>query len=498
MKKKIIVLMIIMVFSKALSFMRELLMSYYYGASSYTDVYIMASTAANILFGWMLSFQIVHTPLYQEIKYRKDEKNANGFSIMLIGIQLGVGLLGLIFTLFHGDFLIRILAKGFDNRNIGTANIFFIWALVSVLINAVCTIIISECTCNEKIIFPSLTNLIVSVFQIIIIAVSGYAKNYMGLKYVLPVSALSQLLLLVLMLIKSDHWVSFEFEKKKYLQTFLKLIFPIFVVYMMSDLNSFIDKMFGSMLPEGSISALHYGYLLQHTVFTMIITALTTVIYPRMAKSAAADRGEDMRNTLINGTEVVVVIFSFLSFFIVFYARQIIVILFSRGAFDETAIVKTTQCTQLYLLALLPLAFKEFVSKVFQAVQNMKVNMYIGAVAIVVNLVLDYALYSKYKHIGLAFATCVATYSTIPIIIYYLSKEKDFSFINRKTLAGYVKIVGSSFISVLTPVLIMRSIDRTETTLFTIIYLLIAFVVAASIYCILLCKLNLIEKLAKW
>lgn len=186
MKKQIIVITIITGCSKILSFVRELLMSYYYGASSYTDIYIMASTAANIMVGWMLAFQIIHTPLYQELKHDQCEAKANGFTLFIIGIQIIISAILILAASFKGSYFVSLLAKGFDESTIIITTMFFAWALVAVLINAICSLILSESTCNGKVIFPNLTNLIVSIIQIIMIGICGITDNYLGLRFVLP------------------------------------------------------------------------------------------------------------------------------------------------------------------------------------------------------------------------------------------------------------------------------------------------------------------------
>jgi len=495
MKKQIIVITIITGCSKILSFVRELLMSYYYGASSYTDIYIMASTAANIMVGWMLAFQIIHTPLYQELKHDQCEAKANGFTLFIIGIQIIIGAILILAASFKGSYFVSLLAKGFDESTIIITTMFFAWALVAVLINAICSLILSESTCNGKVIFPNLTNLVVSIIQIIMIGICGITDNYLGLRFVLPVSAAAQLLLFIMMMAQNNRRSNFMFPHKEYMIKFLRLLLPVFAVYMMSDINSFIDKMFGSMLPEGSISALHYGYLLQHTVFTMFITALTTVIYPRMAESAASGRFEDLQRDFQKGADIVIVVFSFLSLFIAVYARPIVIVLFARGAFDETAINRTTQCTQLYLLALLPLAFKEFSSKIFQAVQDMKVNMYIGGIAISINLVLDYLLYENFKHIGLALGTCVATYCTVPTVLFFLHKSNQAIAINRDIIMRFSKIILMSMISIGIPALISGLFYKAKGITCMILYLLIMFLIESIIYYLILRKLKLIERL---
>ena len=59
MKRTFYWLTIIAIISKFLGFIREIIMSYFYGAGMYTDIYQMASSAANIFGGWILTFAVI-------------------------------------------------------------------------------------------------------------------------------------------------------------------------------------------------------------------------------------------------------------------------------------------------------------------------------------------------------------------------------------------------------------------------------------------------------
>ena len=65
MKKTALLLMIITVLSKLVGFARDLTLSYFYGASSITDAYLISITIPSVIFGFIgIGIATGYIPMY--------------------------------------------------------------------------------------------------------------------------------------------------------------------------------------------------------------------------------------------------------------------------------------------------------------------------------------------------------------------------------------------------------------------------------------------------
>src|SRR3954451_14555673 len=114
MKKTVIILMLLTVISKLLGFGRDLVLSYFYGTSNISDIYLISLTIPTVLFaviGKGISSGFI--PLYTRIEGKDGSKKANQFTNNLVNLVLIICtiifLLGMIFT----DSVVKLFASGF-------------------------------------------------------------------------------------------------------------------------------------------------------------------------------------------------------------------------------------------------------------------------------------------------------------------------------------------------------------------------------------------------
>ena len=71
--------------SRFLGFLRELALSYFYGAGRVSDAFVVAFTVPSVVFGFLSSAAAVcYIPLYQENRARKDFFTSNVLNITLL------------------------------------------------------------------------------------------------------------------------------------------------------------------------------------------------------------------------------------------------------------------------------------------------------------------------------------------------------------------------------------------------------------------------------
>lgn len=492
MKRTFYWLTIIAIISKFLGFIREIIMSYFYGAGMYTDIYQMASSAANIFGGWILTFAVIHTPLYQQIKVSKNDNQARQFTNQILIIEIFLIILLMIFVSLGSNNIIFYIANGFDSNQINITSEFFVWSVLAISFSAISQLFISELNCNGRMIIANGSNLILSFSQIIIILLGALDNNFEMIKFAMPVSCGIQLLVLSSMIkIKIGRINIFPIPDE--IKTFFILIIPVFVGSMMDEINSFVDKSFGSKLEEGSISALNYAHLLKQLCFYVFTMAIITILYPKISEEIAKKNFNKIAKKINLALDIMIFVFSYLMTYVCFFSFTIVRLIYKRGVFDEGDVTITAQSLIMYALALLPLAIREILIRVFQAYQDTKTNMLIAVASTILNIVLNCLLVNQLYHMGLALSTSIVAYITIPILL-YIFKKKNTYFDIKHTYISMGKSIIAAIILCLISFLIVKKMNIKDNTVLTCIgLLLVAFGVSILIYSAILklMKINL-------
>lgn len=426
MNKKIKLLsgiMFITILSKGLGFLREMVMSFFYGTSVLADAYTMANSCVTIFLGWLISISYLHTPLFQEIKEKKGEKRGEEFTNQLLLIIIAAGAVIIGFFNRYGKELVAVVAKGYSEKLLQITAYFFILAAFGTVLNTMNQVFTSEYNCKERYINAACTNLVFIACQILFVFVSGYTSNDFLLGASTAIAAAIQLV--VFCVCNSFYKRSRQIGTltKPVLKKIGIMFIPIFLSSFMDEANAFVDKLFASYLSQGSIASLNYAHLVKQLFFYIFATTLVTYLYPKMAMNIVKNNKDNYREQIRESIRYMIIVFVFVLVFSLFYGRDMIKLIYGRGAFGETSIQLTMESYIMYSVALLPLAVREILIKAFQAKQEMKINLRIGVISTVLNIIFNLILIKPLKHMGLALSTSLAAYCTVPILIKEMNKD---------------------------------------------------------------------------
>lgn len=117
MKKTAILLLLLTLFTKVFGFLRELVLSYFYGTSYIADIFIIAMTVPLVIFKFVTAGTgNAIIPLYSSIEKEKGTRVADEFTSNLTNIVI---LLSFVFTglgiLLAGP-IVKIFAAGFEEK----------------------------------------------------------------------------------------------------------------------------------------------------------------------------------------------------------------------------------------------------------------------------------------------------------------------------------------------------------------------------------------------
>lgn len=402
--------------SRILGFLREILIAYFFGARDVTDSFLVASvlptTIAGLIGG---ALTIVFIPVFVEQREKQGEKKAWEGARAVFGISLLylLGMLGLSYTI--APLFIRAIAPGFAGERLRLAlsmNKIMLPSLVFMGLLGLSTGIFQS---YRLFTFPALVGLLYNVCLITFLIGS---KNNPILSLAFGSLAGAMLQTSFVMLAARKKWpewgISFSFSNPIIKKTW-SLMIPIFIGTGVGYLNLIVDRIFASLLPEGTIAALNFAIRIREIPTGLFTVALSQAIYPVTSLHAAQGKMEELRNLFSRSLETLwLFIIPSATGFIVL-AQETVHFLFERGAFTSQATTVTAQALVFYSLGLFATASLDVIGRTFYALQDTKTPVKVSIVGLSTNIFLNIFLVQRMAHRGLALATSLS--ATLMFII---------------------------------------------------------------------------------
>jgi putative peptidoglycan lipid II flippase len=193
----------------------------------------------------------------------------------------------------------------------------------------------------------------------------------------------------------------------------LVLMLPVTLSLGLINFNLVVNSFFGTLVSDRAPAAIDKAfriYMLPQGVFSV---ALTTVIFPTLARFAARDAYDDLRATMANGMRQILLLLVPAAAAILVLSEPMTQLVYQRGEFDASQ-------TDLVATALFWFAFSLpfnglflLLTRTFFSVQRPWVPTAIAGLNLVVTAIAALALYSPFGVGGIVAATAIATAASV-------------------------------------------------------------------------------------
>lgn len=416
----------IIIASKLIGFIKEIIVASYFGTTGDTDVLSLSqgiiSDIKYVLVQVLLTSFIA---IYVNVK-NKSEDEAKQFTSGVLKVSIFITLGVVILLELLAVPLSYLLAPGFDAEGRSTLAYYIrVYAptLIAFVSIAVFNAVLSA---NKKFIPGQLEGLFQSAIIISIIVLFSSSLGIKSLFYSFFVFALVNL---VFMFFCSRKHIKYSLDsdwKNQNIKDMLKMAAPLLIGYSAVYINQMVDKVLMSTLETGTITAMGYAATLHNIVGAFIVT-FASIVFPYIADSLAEKKIEKA-NTLINSIIVLlVVVFLPVSILTIANSKDIVTIVFERGAFDSKSVTITSYALLGYGFGFLPLIIKEVFSRFLFANAQSKLPMRNSVISIAVNIALSIVLC---KTIGVIGVTIATSFSCLlcGILDYFSAKRYGYKF----------------------------------------------------------------------
>lgn len=401
------VIMAVTILAKIVGFVREQVIAHQFGATGLTDAYVSAQAIPLLitsLIGGALSAALL--PVFAGYLARKQEETG----WQLAGTVLSLAFAGLTLITIIGipaaPWIVRLWVPDM-NPALQTTTVFLLQVMLPGIVFSSLSIIASILlNAHNRFAVPAFSPIVMNAIIIGSIFVLSKKYGIEGLAWGTVGGWLAQLLWLVPFLRKVGFrfyriaWRDLKFD----LGEVFSLAWPLFFATILTQLYVPVEKILGSRLDQGSISALNYALKLEQLPIAVFVTAVTTVVFPTLARHAADENPEALTSALFSGLRLMCLVTLPVTGAILVLRVPLVQLAFERGAFTHQATLMTAGALALYTLGMTATAGVQIFSRSFYALRDSRSPLLISLLAAISYFGLAYLLTPSMAHEGLALA----------------------------------------------------------------------------------------------
>lgn len=400
--------------AKVLGFVRELLLSYFFGATGMSDAYLISQTIPGTIFQFVgTGLTTCFIPVYYKVLREHDRDECDTFTNKVLTMVLSFSTVVMALVWLFTPVIVKIFASGFTGNTLEMAIIFTRIGICSLYFSSVIYVYSSYLQANN-VFGITAAAAIPNSLAIIVSIVLGACWNILALSIGSTLATAIQMAFLWIPVHKLNFRLRLNFHwKDSYLQYFFSLMVPVILGVSVNEINTLLDRTIASQVAVGGISALTYANSLVMLVQGGFAQPVATVFYPRLTKSITEGNHKAAQTDFHDALQVLLVFLLPVTIGFIILSNDITMTFFGRGAFDQNASVLTSTALSFYAIGIVFVGVRELLARYYYAYGNTKIPMLNAAIGMVVNITLNLTLSKVIGIGGLALATSVAAIVTV-------------------------------------------------------------------------------------
>lgn len=442
--------------SRIFGYIRDLLIAKYFGATNQTDAFFVALRIPNTL-RELLGENTIYpafVPFLFELENNKSEFKKfidSAFSTILV-ISLLLVTFGIVFT----PVLVRIMAPGLA-KNRETLELTILLTRISFLY-----ILFLSLTIIQGSILYYKKNFFYFSFSPVLMNIAVIVLTLLSDRFSIPIIAptvglvVGGLLQFTFICYGTARYKILALPTRKPFEgktkEATKLMVPAAIGTATYHLNIFVDTFLASLIGEASISILYYANRIFLLPLSLFAVSLGNVLLPHASEMVAKNEKEVLTNRVRFSIFLVLLVNIPITAFIVLEAKEIIDILFRRGAFSYYLVGPVSLTLIMYSIGLPVYSIQKILISVHQAHKDTTTPRKSAFISIVSNFILGIILINFLKQAGIALATSISAV----LQVVYLSKKLKEKSLNIKYMIPENKAFISITLGTLLPAIVLE------------------------------------------
>ncbi|MCX8038233.1 MAG: murein biosynthesis integral membrane protein MurJ [Candidatus Sumerlaeia bacterium] len=405
--------------SRVLGVVRDALINAHLGASSYNDVFRIASTIPNIarrvLGEGALSAFIV--PVVADVRRRKGEAAAwhtvyNAFNLFAV-ITLAMTVLGCIFaeplfTLYSGA---RYYVEGQSELvrlGVSLTRVMF----PSLMLLALVALLMGVCHTLGHFLMPALGSALLNIVMIaaaLIFFRLGETSFLYVQAWAVVIGMTVRLLILFPPLIRRGfRWKPVFQPREEGFVTLSSKMPAAMYATAVAQINIAVSYGLAVWLDKGGVAYLYNSQHLIQMPLALFASALSTVLLPQLAHVVLEDDRAELRNVMSFSFRGILLIFMPATVGLMVLASPIVQLLFEYRKWTAEATAQTAAVLFWYSVGMVPIAAQRILIPLYYAQKDMSTPVKFGAWTMLANIFFSLILMWPLRFAGLALASSLA------------------------------------------------------------------------------------------
>lgn len=411
--------------AKVLGFVREMVVARVFGATMYTDAYLVAYqlpyTAQQVI-GWAIVS--VTVPLLTKHIVDGNRREAdlaanyffNGTAMLMLALS--------IFGVVAAPLLVQLTAPALNAATAGLAVKLTRIMFPSVFFVCLGMVLTGILNAHRRFGVAAFAPAFSSVIIIVVVLLSEKLWGIWGL----ACGTLLSFIGFFLIQIPSSMGTGWRYRfclarQNKEIRLALASLVPIVLGMSVNQIYYILNRFFASGLSEGSISALNYGAELAQFPAGVFVSAVAVAIYPLLTEYAIVGDLTRFRDALEKGLGVVMLFSVPASVGLIVLRVPIVRLLFEHGAFTAADTLAAASSLLFYAGGIVAYSLIMVLLRVFFAFSDVKTPVYAGLCGIAVNVLVSLVSVDVMGHDGLALATTLGSVGNMLVFLFFLKKH---------------------------------------------------------------------------
>jgi putative peptidoglycan lipid II flippase len=426
--KTIAIFSLLSILPKLLVIFKDIVVAFYFGTSQDLDIYLMAL----MFIGMPISIIVVslQTSLIPVIA-GTDSKHA----ALLLGSTLRFVFIILLFLLplwlISLPFLLNIFYASVDELILIKLINSCYWLMPYYFISGI-NLLLYGALQARRIFWPCA--LLPGLFPLTTLTVLLIVReaDVRLLIFGIIVGSLFELFAIFSILIR-ERAINFKYVPGSGLANVLVTSIPLMVGMASSALAPIFEQMISFGLGAGNVSLLNYANKIPIALNTVLVTAVGVVIFPHIAELIAAKKWGVCRLMYLRLVIILISLGLVIVSIIAYFARDLISLLFERGAFTASESSETAKIMIIYLVQL-PFLLAAMVSqRTLAATGKTWIMSSIGVGQLCISICLSYILSNRFGVIGVASGSSLAV-ATAAIIFVVVAWQQFYKKISKTNI----------------------------------------------------------------
>lgn len=469
---------VINIVARVFGFFREAVIGYQYGSTQIADSIFLAYTLPNFLYlvvGGAFTTAVISIYNRKTVDQRLFVKQS--FTIVLLS--------GVVMTVIMLALTTPILNMLDKEGSVRTAEDFalmkdlFYWMMPSSILLMLASWYSGLLNVNSKYHLSSFAILIYNMLFLVI----GFGLSYVVGPIAYGISALFSAVLMIYFLIRGyrqlhSHPVGLSLAQTQSTRDLWIMVFPLMIGGGTVQIYAMLQRVFVEVfsLGDGAVSAINYASRLTQFPQTILITAVTTVIYPILSRKEAENDHESIKGLYSKGMHYLLLLLGPVTIFAYFYAENLVQVVFEYANFTAEDTAAIAPVVAVFALSMFFLAVNTYVTRFYYAKGDSMAPVVLSIINVfIVNIGIMYVMVQNGFGVeSIAWGTVISSIINTAMLVVYAAFKYDL-----KLSAGLNKI---ELLKPIIPFIVLTCIMYVSSKYFIFDFKWITFIVGTTIF----------------